>query len=430
MGEFPVASRCRDFVLSGRSWILRYMRLLRRGPVLLLWGAQMLSVFGDRLYALAVMWIAWQTSGAGAMGLVAIAESVPYIVLGTVGRRVMERFAALRALALVDVVRMVLVAALPWAWEAYGTTGLVVAAALLGVGGALFDPNLGALVPELVKPEEVQAVNGLMDLTGRVARFAGPAFAGLLLAVMPMAGLFWLDAGTFAASAAALLLLPAVRRGARPKESAKARLRPRARVLLWTRPDTAVAIAVHGAGIFAHSVTLVLPAFLASRLGAGAGAYAAVLAATGLGALVGNGFAGNLRLPRNLPVFYCGLSAVSGVVLAVIGTAHSLGVLLIWSVLLGFVNPFLQVALSTHLSSFAPGARLRLMTVDLTVIRTAGTLAMFVIPALAAHAPAGSFLFSGAVLVLLSCAGSVGAWWWARAAVEVPAVQEPVLVGD
>ena len=153
------------------------------------------------------MWIAWQKSGAGAMGLVAIAESLPYIVLGTVGRKAMERFAALRALAWVDAVRMLLVAALPWTWHVFGTEGLLISAALLGVGGALFDPNLGALVPDLVKPDEVQAVSGLMDLTGRIARVAGPGSAGILLAVMPMTGLFWLDSATFAVSAVALVLL-------------------------------------------------------------------------------------------------------------------------------------------------------------------------------------------------------------------------------
>ncbi|MFD0346774.1 MFS transporter [Kitasatospora aburaviensis] len=188
---------------------MRYVRLLRRGPVLLLWGAQTASAFGDRLYAMAVMWMAWEHAGAGAMGLVAVAESLPYIVLGTVGRRVMDRFASLRALAVVDAVRLVLVAALPWAWAEFGTVGLITSAALLGVGGALFDPNLGAMVPDLVRPGEVQAVSGLIDLTGRIARIAGPGAAGLLLAVMPLAGVFWVDAATFALSALALVLLAA-----------------------------------------------------------------------------------------------------------------------------------------------------------------------------------------------------------------------------
>ncbi|WP_267884004.1 MFS transporter [Streptomyces sp. NRRL WC-3742] len=104
----------------------------------------------------------------------AVAESLPYIVLGTVGRQLMDRFASLRALAIVDAARLVLVAALPWAWAEFGAAGLITSAALLGVGGALFDPNLGAMVPDLVRPGEVQAVSGLMDLTGRIARIAGP----------------------------------------------------------------------------------------------------------------------------------------------------------------------------------------------------------------------------------------------------------------
>ncbi|WP_286157684.1 MFS transporter [Streptomyces griseus] len=385
------------------------MRLLRQRRVLTLWGAQSLSVFGDRLYAMAIMWIVWQESGAAAMGLVAIAESVPYIVLGTVGRRVVARFATLRSLAAVDVGRALLVAALPLAWEAVGVPGMLACAVLLGVFGALFDPNFGALVPELVDERDVQAVVGLMDLTGRIARIAGPGAAGLLLAVVPQRSLFWFDGLTFLASAVALLalasrtVLPALDR----QESGPAGERPRARVLLRARPDTAVAIGVHGAGIFAHAVALVLPAFLAARLDAGAAAYGAALAATGAGALVANGFAGNLRLPENRTAFYCGLWAASGCVLASVALVGSLPGLLVVSALLGVVNPFLQVALSTHLAAFPRPARLRLMSVDLTVIRTAGTASMLVIPGLAEKNPVAAFALSGVALVVVAGAGAV-----------------------
>ncbi|MEJ8632320.1 MFS transporter [Streptomyces sp. MS2.AVA.5] len=161
--------------------------------MLLLWGAQTLSVFGDRLYAMAIMWIAWQESGAAAMGWVAVAESVPYIVLGTAGRKIVARFSTLRRLAVVDVGRAALVAALPLAWDTFGIAGMLGCAVLLGVGGALFDPNLGALVPELVDKRDIQAVTGLMDLTGRIARIAGPGAAGIALALVPRHALFSLD---------------------------------------------------------------------------------------------------------------------------------------------------------------------------------------------------------------------------------------------
>jgi hypothetical protein len=65
-----------------------YVALLCRPSVAVLWSSQTLSALGDRFFALAVMWLALQKSGPVAMGLVAIAESAPYIVIGTVGHRV------------------------------------------------------------------------------------------------------------------------------------------------------------------------------------------------------------------------------------------------------------------------------------------------------------------------------------------------------
>ncbi|MFG2916310.1 MFS transporter [Kitasatospora sp. NPDC048298] len=407
---------------------MRYVRLLRRGPVLLLWGAQTASVFGDRLYAMAVMWMAWEHAGAGAMGLVAVAESLPYIVLGTVGRRVTDRFASMQALATVDAARLVLVAALPWAWAEFGTVGLITSATLLGVGGALFDPNLGAMVPDLVKPGEVQAVSGLMDLTGRIARIAGPGAAGLLLAVMPLAGLFWVDAATFAVSALALVLLAA---GVRPVAAAPqagppaAGVRPGVWSLVRTHPDTGVVLAVHGIGIFAGAVSLAMPALLAGRLGAGAAAYAAVLACTGAGALAGNLVTGNVRLPAPLTAVYCGAWAVSGLVLAFTGLAGSLPVLLALSVLSGAVSPFLQITLSTHFALFPPAARRRLLTVDLTAIRTCGTVSMLFVPGLAATGPRVAFLAGGLAVAVVGGVSAVLALVLTRGHRPLPEV-EPV----
>ncbi|WP_329127359.1 MFS transporter [Streptomyces sp. NBC_01465] len=392
------------------------MTLLRRRRVLTLWAAQALSVFGDRLYAMAIMWIAWEQSGAGAMGLVAIAESVPYIVMGTLGRRIMDRFASLRALARVDVTRVVLVAVLPWAWSAFGTPGMLAVAALLGLAGAVFDPNLGALVPDLVEPGEVQAVNGLMDLTGRIARVAGPGAAGALLALVPQGALFLIDAVTFAVSALALAALgrtvaTAAHEGPVP---AKPAVSLKARALLRTHPATAAALTVHGAGIFAQAVAMALPALLASRLDAGAGAYGLALAATGAGALGGNLVAGNVRLPARLPVAYCLLWALSGLLLAVTGAVTSMPMLLAISAASGVVAPFLGISLQTHLAGFPPAARRRLMACDLTLIRTAGTTSMLAIPVLAASSPTAAFWAGGLATVAVSLAGAGAAWWWTR----------------
>lgn len=399
-----------------------YVRLLRRPRVLALWGAQALSVFGDRLFAMAIMWIAWKESGAAAMGLVAIAESVPYIAFGTLGRSLVARCASLRALACLDVARAALVAVLPLAWNGWGLPGLLAAVLLLGAGGALFDPNLGALVPELVDERDIQALNGLMDFSGRLARIAGPGAAGMLLVVMPQAALMWMDAATFAVSALALALLARRVPAAVPlrAEDSAAAVRPRARDLLRTHRDTAAAIAVHGIGIGAGAVGMAMPALLQSELGAGPGAYGAVLACIGAGALAANTIAGNVRLRGQALVAYCAAWAVTGLLLAATAPAFSLPYLMVVSALAGAVAPFLQITLATHLSRFPPAARLRLMAVDLAVIRTAGTLSMLFVPVLAAAAPQEGYAVSGMVTTVAATLGAAATWRRARSRTPVP----------
>ncbi|WP_317453627.1 MFS transporter [Streptomyces sp. CBMA152] len=385
------------------------MRLLRRGPVLGLWAGQTFSVFGDRLYAMAIMWIAWQKSGAAAMGFVAVAESVPYIVTGTVGRRLVARLNSLKALACVDVARAGVVAVIPLVWTHTGLAEVLALVVLVGWGGAVFDPNLSAIVPDLVDKDSVQTVIGLMDLSGRIARIAGPGTAGALLALMPMPALFLVDAATFAASALSLAFLAPYAARIRHRTPPAARDvagRPRARDVLRKNPEVAAAITVHGIGIACTAVTMALPALLATRLDAGAAAYGAVLAATGAGALAGNTIAGHWRIKGPVLSLYCGLWAVSGVLLAVMGAAFSLPFLAAVAAVSGMVAPFLQITLATYLSMFEPALRLRLMTVDLTVIRTGGTAAMLFVPALAAPRPGAAYAMAGAAT---AAAGLLGA---------------------
>ncbi|MGH8885620.1 MAG: MFS transporter [Egibacteraceae bacterium] len=412
-----------------------YLRLLRHRPVLLLWVAQTLSVLGDRLYALAVMWVVWQATGSAAlMGMVAVVESVPYVVIGVFGRRVLARFASLGTLAWVDLARAAAVGALPLLWhaDAGGVVALLIVAAVLGVLGAVFDPNLGALVPELVEHERVQQVTGLLDLTGRIARVAGPGSAGALLLVLPEIHLYTVDAVTFVVSAVALGWL---RRSATGQAAAPAHERyqgcpplPRALPLLRRNPQVALAIGVHGLGLFCAAASAICtPILLSVQLHAGAGGYGLVMAAAGLGALLGNPLAGHLRVVRRLPSAYCAAWAVSGLALAATGLAGSLAAVMALAAVGGLCAPVAAVSMSTHLAQrFAPAERLRLLATDQTVIRAAGTAGMVLVPSLVAADPSSAFAAAGvataaAGLLALACSARL-----ARTAVAETAVVSAV----
>ncbi|WP_157386542.1 MFS transporter [Nocardia terrae] len=398
------------------------LTLLRRPRILAIWSAQLLSILGDRFYALAIMWIALERSGPVAMGAVAIAESVPFILIGAFGVRLLQRCATFRILAAIDCVRALLVAAMPLLWNAGGTSAMLCTAAALGALAAIFDPSLSALTPDLVDEDERHALVAAMDLNGRIARVAGPALAGVLLLLIPISALFLADAMTFTVSVVALLYLasaqPAVASSATTGAPATAGApTASARRLIRQQPALGVAFAVHAAGLFLNALPAIgLPLLLAHQIGAGPAAYGWVLTATGLASLVGNLTASRIRpatvfLPR-----FCLAWATAGVLMMATGAAHNLALVLMFAALSGFVTPFISITLGAQLAAHPRPARLRLVTINHTVMRSAGTAGMAIIPALIAPAPARGFILGGTALAVVA----VTAWAITAAAARAP----------
>ncbi|MEU3455298.1 MFS transporter [Micromonospora sp. NPDC006766] len=410
-----------------------YLGLLRRRPVLVLWSSAALSVLGDRLYGLAVMWVVYASTGSAAlMGLVAVVESVPYIVIGTFGRRLVPWFASFGALGWLDVARAAVVFAVPLLWspDRGGMVVLLVLVGVLGTLGAVFDPNLAGLVPGLVEPGQVRQVTALLDLTTRLAAIAGPGCVGLILLVVSDVQLFAVDGATFLVSAIALWWLRSHTRRAAVAASLGPVAIDRPRVVaagpvLRRHPDVRVAIGLHGAGLFVAAVSAVgLPAVLAVRLGQGAAGYGLVLAAIGAGALTGNLLIGSLRAVRWL-MTYCAAWVVTGLALIGISAAPSLPVVLGFGFMSGLATPAAAVTLRTRLAQFDRPERLRLLTVDQTVIRSAGTVGMLTLPLVVDAAPAVAFAGAGGFLIVAAAVAGIAG---RRVTVAVAAAPERVLV--
>lgn len=418
---------------------MAYLRLLRHRPVLVLWLSTALSGFGDRLYGLAVMWVVYETTGSSVwMGIAAVVESIPYIVLGTTGRRLVARCASFGRLGWLDAGRAAAGCAVPLLWVP-GDRGLVVLLMLvflLGTLGALFDPNLNSLVPSLVKPGEVHSVTALLDLTLRITAIAGPGCVGLILLAVTEIQLFALDGLTFVVSALAMWLLSSYARRTAAAVAVTGGTKadvvpaPAALPVLRREPEVGMAIGLHGIGFFVAAVSTVgLPPLLAVQLDQGASGYGLVLAATGVGALVGNLAIGSFR-PRQWLRVYCSAWVVTGLAMVGYGAARSLPVVVAVAVASGLIAPTAAVTLRARLSRFAPAERLRLLTVDQTVIRSAGTVGFLTLPMVVDATPVGAFTGAG-LLLLVAAIGTafVGRQMVAAQAARGAAV-EPVLTGE
>jgi hypothetical protein len=93
---------------------MRVLRLLRQPAPLAVWLGQLFSVTGDKLYAMALLWLVLQLTGsAKLMATVSVAESVPYVLVGFLGAGLIARSRRLRAMIWLDFASAAVIALIP-----------------------------------------------------------------------------------------------------------------------------------------------------------------------------------------------------------------------------------------------------------------------------------------------------------------------------
>ncbi|WP_457029427.1 MFS transporter [Kitasatospora sp. P5_F3] len=177
----------------------------------LLWSAGCVSSFGSFLTYVAVpLQIKDLTNSTFAVGLVGAVELVPLIVFGLWGGALADALDR-RKLVLRSEVGLLLLSGLlllnallptPVLWPVYLVAGLV--AALDG----LQRPALDSLTPRIVAHDQLTAAFALTSLYRNAASVAGPALAGVIVAVAGVQTAYGLDVLTFGVS---LLLLARMR---------------------------------------------------------------------------------------------------------------------------------------------------------------------------------------------------------------------------
>ena len=182
------------------------LSILKKRHIRLLWLGQLLSAFGDRFFEIAVVWLSVQILGSEA-GFVLAAGSVSRLIVGVLGGVYADRWHRQKTMIAVDILRTITILSLPVAALLGNITlvQLAVVAAIEGALSSIFDPALQASMPHLVEgAAELQASNGLLDVTHRMARIFAPGVAGVIIAFLPIEQFFTLDALTFAISAVAV----------------------------------------------------------------------------------------------------------------------------------------------------------------------------------------------------------------------------------
>lgn len=342
------------------------MRPFATGQYRLLFGALTLSLFGGGMWLVALVWQVIELGGGPLqLSITATATSIGMVGATLIGGVVADRVPQRLILVGIEAVKLVSMAGV----AALALTGslelwhLVVAAALLGIGEGFFYPAYSAILPALLPADDLLAANGIEGVLRPAAmQAAGPVLAAGLIALGGPPLAFVVIVVVHVLALAGLILMrsvPVVRDrsadSAHPIVSVYRDMREG--VVYMVRTPWLFATLLFAFGwvlVMLGPIEVLLPFAVRDQTGGGAGSFAFVLAAFGVGGAIGSIFVASRRLPRRYLTVMLLAWGVGSVPLAVIGFTSELWVMAVAVFIVGFTGSAGQVIWGTLLQRRVP----------------------------------------------------------------------------
>lgn len=310
-------------------------RALRSRPFKIYFGGQVVSASGSFLQQTAIGWLVLELTGSASdLGLVLAASGIPSLLFGPWGGAVADRV-DLRKLLLATQVLFCLLATLLWALAAAGAASVVVLI-VIGVASGIVQiadsPARQAFFSRLVPPEDLASAVSLNGVVVNTARVVGPALAGVLIVTVGTTVCFGLNALSYLAVIAALLVIrPRQAGGTAPpgRRGVKEGLRYAAgRQQLWLPLLMMLLV-----GLFAFNFAVILPVLARDTFHGSGGTYGLLSAMLSIGAIVGSLAVGLIHHPRRQYLLFAALGF--GIMLAASAVAPNVAVACVTLLLTG-----------------------------------------------------------------------------------------------
>lgn len=330
------------------------IRLIRTNrPFGALAAARIVSLTGDALSLVALMLLVADRAGdAVAVALVLLVGDFAPSLLGPVTGAVSDRFDLRRVMIVAELAQGVLVLVIALTLPALPV--LLVLVALRSVAGQVFLPASRAAMPELVADADLPPANALLGFGANAGEVLGPLLAAALVGVIGVPGVLLVDAASFVASALLVSLVPSLPAAGSSGLLGSAREGLR---FIWTHRAVRVIALGFCAVVACNGVDDVALVFLAhDTFGAGDVAVALLLAAVGIGLLVGYAVLSAIRLP--MAVLLVAGFAVSSVGNLLTGLAWAVAAAFTVQAVRGLGIAAMDVATNTLLPRLVPAAML------------------------------------------------------------------------
>jgi DHA3 family macrolide efflux protein-like MFS transporter len=432
MGGGMGAGLSSPFGLGARIKGHPYVRLALDNRFAAYWLAQTISLFGDRFNQVALAVLVYAiTNSPLATGLVFLSATLPNIVLGPIAGTFVDRWEHKRVMIAADLIRAVLVLAIPFAASQNVALVYPLVFAVTAVS-MFFRPAKIAFLPRIVKEDDFMAASSATWTADNLADIVGYPLAGLFVAFLggvssQLALAFFADSATYVLSAiliATIAVAPITRTAAKAtagalrtfaNEVAEGWRFLRTRAALFQNTLISV-VAQMTVGVQLALTVVYARDTLDGSIIPYPQNYAAIDTAIGIGSLVGGLAVGlvSARFPKGRLVV--GGFIVFGLMTVVMGLTSNVVLALSAASIVGVANLVFIIPTQTIFYEMTPNELMgRVLAIRSTLVFGAMTLAMGVASVVAEDVNAGLVIAGFGVLTVV--AGVIGAF--------LPAVRDP-----
>jgi MFS family permease len=322
------------------------------------WLSMLASFSGLMMQNLARGWLVYElTSSPFALGMVSAAWGVPMLLLAIYGGAVTDRVSKRNLLIITQITQGIITAIISVLifTGAIAVWHLMVAAALTGITFAFNAPGRQAFIPELVTGRELMNAIALNSMGTNLMRIGAPALAGVLIAVIGVAGVYFISVGLYAVAAATLFMVSisgSVQ--GRSATSVTADVLEGLKYIGRSPVILSLLVLAFVSVLIAMPYMQLMPAFVVDVLDAGAPGLGWLSAAGGTGALAGALVIASLGDFRKKGRLMLGVAFGFGVVLAGFALSTSLPIALVLVFGVGLANNGYLVVNNTLIQTNVP----------------------------------------------------------------------------
>ena len=187
-----------------------HFKALKNRNFSLLWIGQIISQFGDRLTQMALIGLVYAVRPGSSLELAKVMSLaiIPVFLFSPVAGVYVDRWDKRKTMYISDLIRAIFIFLIPYLYLRSQSLGLIYLLIFLSFSiGRFFIPAKMAIIPSIVKKENLLISNSLVSVTAMIAAVLGFGLGGIIVETRGITTVFLLDAATFLVSALLIMLI-------------------------------------------------------------------------------------------------------------------------------------------------------------------------------------------------------------------------------